>query len=72
MTALFTYTHKNYGLELEGAEGRFFADGKLMFKGFASIALEEYLRYAPEEKKRFKMQLVGINNRRHLSLLNHQ
>ena len=48
MTAQFTYSHKNYGLELEGAEGRFFANGQLMFKGFSSIALEQYLAHAPE------------------------
>ena len=69
MTAQFTYSYKNYGLELEGAEGRFYADGQLIFKGFSSIALEQYLRHAPEEKKRFKAQLAAINHSHHLSNL---
>ena len=69
MTAQFTYSYKNYGLELEGAEGRFFADGQLMFKGFSSIALEKYVHHAPEEKKRFKAQLAAINHSHHLSNL---
>ena len=61
--------YKNYGLELEGSQGRIFIDGKLMFKGFSGIAILEYLRYAPEEKKRFRAQLVGKFRADHLSNL---
>ena len=32
---IMTYMYKNYGLELEGSQGRIFIDGKLMFKGFS-------------------------------------
>lgn len=64
-----TYLHKNCGLELEGSEGRVYINGYLMFKGFSGVAIQEYLRYAPEEKKRFRAQLVGKFRADHLSNL---
>lgn len=66
---IMTYIHENYGLELENSEGRVWVDGKLMFKGFSGIAIQEYLRYAPEEKKKFRTQLVGKFRADHLNNL---
>ena len=55
--AVLVYKHNQYALEVDRSKGRFYIDGKLMFKGFAYTAIKMYIGNVPEHRHKFKNQL---------------
>ena len=54
------YTHKNYKLEVRRDKGKFYADNKLVFQGFAFKALKLFIDNCNNDNvnKQFEMQLT--------------